>query len=347
MRDKEGKEGEKGMKTKNFVITILIIGCLTLVGVFVIPWSTIFPPEPTVTPALSNSSIIMTDWTSKEILDELCPVAVYGDKGEITNIDERYDITFYEIISTEVMPADFDEDLSEYDYIMIRPNPDEATDGWWTTYDYFYPNFGNNINFNMFAYHEATDLYGNVLDVEGGDEWDKTTSGNYTIPLWYPTVTTTEPHQGRYFTIEDDIADLSAKTLADLYNEKYYRNMPTLFSLADDTCTHGLSGEYEWITETSAIEIVFNDTISTTDAAITQVNFTGTCDYDVLIEIHNDTLYAVLTETWGTFYSNFEFAFEISMGTNISCSSVKAGRVVIPGRFFGTDYTFTSRQTLA
>jgi len=245
------------------------------------------------------------------------------------------------------MPDDFDKDLSEFDYLMFTVNPDEATDGYWTTYDYFYPNLGNNFVFNMFAFHEATDLYGNVLDVAGGDEWDLATSGNYTIPLWFPVQTFTEYHRGNYFAITDDLDDLSAKTLAKLQNERWYRNMPTLYTLTDDTCTHGLSGDYEWITETSAIEFIFNATISTTDGEATQVNFTSTCDYDHLLEYDNNTLYFVTTETWGTYYGNFEMFFEASLGENISVSSIKAGRVVIPGRFFGTDYTFTSLQTLA
>ena len=311
-------------------------------------------PVPTTTPTTtSTSTISMTDWTSKENLGELCPVTVYGDKGEITNIDERYDITFYEIIKTEVMPNDFDEDLSEHDYVMIRPNPDEATDGYWTTYDYFYPNMGNNFVFDMYAYHEATDLYGNVLNVVGGGAINLTydvhgvEAGNYTIPLWYPTVTKTELHQGRYFAIEDDIADLSAKTLTKLYNERWYRSMPTLYSLADDTCTHGLSGDYEWISETFAIEFIFNDTISTTDAAATQVNFTATCDYDFIVDYDDATMYFITTESWNTLNGNFEMLFEVTTADDITINSIKAGRIVIPGRFLGTDYTFTSLQTLA
>lgn len=340
---------EKDEKGKNywFYGTIgILAGSLVLILILGVPWATLFPPA-TVTPTEANSSILMTDWTSKENLAELCPVTVRGDKGEITSIDERYDITFYEIVSTEVMPADFDKDLSEYDYVMITVNPDEATDGFWTTYDYFYPNFGDNFIYDMFAYHEATDLYGNVLDIDSGAVWDRAVDVNGTIPLWYPTVTITERHQGRYFAIEDDIADLSAKTLAKLNNEKYYRSMPTLFSLTDDTCTHGLSGEYEWISETFAIEFDFNVTISTTDGELTQVNFTAECDYDFLLEYDADKMYFVTTESWNTFYGNFNMFFEIFMASNITCDSVKAGRVVIPGRFFGTDYTFTSLQTLA
>ena len=341
------REKDEDKKSYHFYIIIgILAGSLVLILVLGVPWATIFPPA-TVTPTEANSSVLMTDWTSRENLGKLCPFDFYGDKGEITDIDERYDLTFYELIDTNVMPDDFNEDLSEYDYIMIRVNPDESTDGFWTTYDYFYPNLGNNFIFDMYAYHEATDLYGNVLDVVGGDEWDLASDGNYTIPLWFPFETFDEPHQGKYFAIEDDIADLSAKTLARLYNERYYRCMPTLYTLTDDTCKHGLSGEYEWITESFAIEFVFNESISTVDGEVTQVNFTSTCDYDHLLEYDNNTLYFVTTESWKTYYRNFEMFFEITLAKNITCTSVKAGRVTIPGRFFGTDYTFTSLQTLA
>ena len=289
----------------------------------------------------------MTDWTSKEDLGELCPVTVRGDKGKITNNDEKYDVSFYETVSVEVMPDDFSKDLSEYDYIMITANPDEATDGWWTTYDFFYPNFGSNFVFDMFAYHEATDLYGNVLDITSGAVWDRDSNVNGTIPLWYPTVTTTERHRGTHFEIEDDLDDLSAITLARLNNEKYYRNMPTLFILADDTSDHDLTGDYSWITETFMIEFDFNVTVSTTDGSTTQVNFTAECDYNFQIELDADKLYFITTESWDTLLGNFEMFFELSLATHITCTTVKAGRGTIPGRYFGTDYTFTSLQTLA
>ena len=296
----------------------------------------------------TTSTVSVTDWTSREDLGELCPVTAYGDKGEITETEHIYDITYYEIISTEVKPNDFDEDLSEYEYVIFRVNPDEATDGWWTVYDYMFKNSFNNYEFPLYAHHEATDLYGNVLDVVGGDEWDRDTAGNYSIPIWYPTVTTTENHRGKYFAIEDDLADLSAVTIAKLNNEKYYRDMPTLFSLADDTADHTKVGDYGMITETFAIEIDFNVTISSVDGNGCQVNFTAECDYDFLIEIDDDALYFITTESWNTINGNFEMNFEITLAENITCSTVKLGRIVIPDRFFNAaGTTFTSLQTIA
>lgn len=294
-----------------------------------------------------TSTISLTDWTSKEDLGELCPVTVLGDKGQITETEHIYDITYYEVVSTEVMPNDFNKDLSEHDYIIIRPNPDEATDGFWTTYDYLYANFKKNGDFDLFGYHEATDLYGNVLNVVGGDEWDKAANINGTIPLWFPSVTKTETHRGTHFAIEDDLADLSQTTLDKLWNERYYRNMPTLFALADDVADHTKMGDYGMISETFAIEFDFNETISTVDGNVKQVNFTADCDIDFLIEIDDDALYFVTTESWDTLLGNFEMFFEVFTAANITCSSVKAGRVTIPDRYFGTSYTFASLQTLA
>lgn len=327
------------------IIGIVAIGSiLGITGFLVYDYVTSQAQGPTPS---AITTVSMSDWTSKEDLGELCPFTLYGDKGKITATEHIYDITYYETVSTEVMPDDFSKDLSEYDYLIFRVNPDEATDGYWTTYDYVFPNAGNNFDFDLFGYHEATDLYGNVLNVVGGDEFDKSTSGNYTISLWFPSVTKTELHRGTHYDITDDLADLSQKTLDKLWNEKYYRNMPTLFSLADDIADHTKIGDYAMITETFAIEIDFNATISSTDAATTQVNFTADCDLDFLIEIDDDALYFVSTESWDTLIENFEMFFEISMGTHILVSSIKAGRVVIPDRFFGTGYTFSSLQTLA
>jgi hypothetical protein len=303
---------------------------------------------PATTPAANTSSVSITDWTSKQDLGELCPFTLYGDKGKITETEHIYDITYYETVSTEVMPDDFSKDLSEYEYIAIRPNPDEATDGWWTVYDYLFKNDFKNYDYSLYAYHEATDLYGNVLNIVGGGAWDRAADGNYTIPIWYPTVTKTEVYRGPHFEITDDLADLSQTTLDKLWNEKYYRDMPTLFSLADDVADHTKIGDYAMITETFAIEFDFNATISSVDENVCQVNFTADCDFDFLIEIDDDALYFITTESWNVINSNFEMNFEITTNANITCETVKLGRIVLPNRFFNDPGTvFTSLETIA
>ena len=348
---KSGRQARKFSQVSSKLKIFIVIGIVAIIaaagGIGFMVYAYVTAQAQAPTPAAQTSFIFMTDYTSTEDLGELCPVTVRGDKGEITETEHIYDITYYEIVSTEVMPADFDEDLSEYDYIIITPNPDEATDGYWTTYDYLFANLGRNRNFYLSGYHEATDLYGIPLNIVDGTAWDLATDTNGTIPIWFPTVTKTELHRGKYFTVEDDLADLSQTTLDRLWNEKYYRNMPTLFTLADDVADHDKTGDYAMITETFAIEFDFNETISTVDGEVTQVNFTAECDYSFLIEIDADKLYFITTESWDTLYGNFEMFFEVSMHYNISVSTVKAGRVVIPDRFFGTSYTFTSLQTLA
>lgn len=341
MKDKDEK-GKKGY----YIGAGVLIGSLVLVLIFVnIPWSTLHPPAtPT---ARATSRVYITDWTSKEGLGELCPFTMYGDKGQITEVEHRYDLTYYETISTEVMPNDFSKDISEYDYIIIRPNPDEATDGYWTTYDYLFANLGKNYDFRLFAYHETDDVFGLPINVADGTAWDLATNTNGTISLWFPTVDEDELHQGTHFLIEDDLDDLSQATLDHLYNQKYYRCEPTLFTLTDDTADHTKTGDYAMTTETFAIEFDFNVTISMVDGEATQVNFTADCDVDFLIEIYADKLYFVTTESWNTLYYNFEMFFEVFTAVNITCDNVNAGRVIIPNRFFGADSTFTSDQTLA
>lgn len=353
MRDKEDKEGKKGISTKSFVVAILVIGSLTLVGVFM-PWSTLFPPETTVAPTLDNSFIIMTDWTSGEELDNLCHVTVYGNDVDIDNLEEQYDITNYETIVTTQDVGDFDEDLSDYDYIMIRASPDESATQYWTTYDYWYSNLGGNYVFDMHGYHEATDLYGNVLDITSGVAWDLQrqnggnggTGGiNGTIPIWFPTVTKTELHRGDHYDIEDDLDDLSQTTLDRLWNERYYRCMPTLYSDAVDVADHDYSGTYEWITEAFAIKFDFNETLVLTDGDVDQVNMTAVCDVDFVVEYYGTFIYIITTESWDTTLGNFELDFEIDLGTGINCTDVFLGRISIPNRDL-TGSAFASLQTI-
>lgn len=323
------------------ILILLIVGGLSFFYA-----QSLVPPAPTL--VANTSSVSMTDWTSRQNLGELCPITVLGDKGEITETEHIYDITYYETVSTEVMPNDFSKDLSEYEYIIIRTNPDEATDGWWTLDDYLFKNDFKNYDYPLYAYHEATDLYGNVLNVVGGGAWDRAADGNYSIPIWYPTVTKTEVYRGTHFEITDDLDELSQTTLDKLWNEKYYRDMPTLFSLADDIADHTKIGDYAMITETFAIEFDFNATISSVDGNALQVNFTADCDVDFLIEIDDDALYFITTESWNIINGNFEMFFEITTNVNITCTTVKLGRILLPNRFFNDAGTvFTSLETIA
>lgn len=345
---KDNKDKDKSKRSKFYWgAGILIFALIATCFIVYAPWGTWFPPE-TVTPTTANSSITMTDWTSREDLGELCSVTVYGDKGQITDIGERYDITYYETVSIDVMPDDFDKDLSEYTYIMIRVNPNEATEGYWSTYDYWYQNSEVNYVYNMFACHEAEDLYGNALNVIGGGVFDLTTAGNYSIPAWYPSVDDSELHRGTHFRVEDALADLSATTLARLQNQKFYRSMPTIYEDTVDTADHTKSGDYEWITETFAIKFTANASINATDGDSGQVNITATeCEYDYLMESDATHIYFITTETWDITDANFEALFDISFGKYAGLSAIDLGRIVIPDRIFGgAGVTFTSYETI-
>lgn len=289
----------------------LILGGLLLGGLSFYLY-TQWPGQTTPTPTDTYSYVYITDWTDGEILDELCPVEIWGNDKDIETTEDIYDITNYELAVSECYPDKVKDDLSEYSHIIIRVNPDEATDGFWTLYDLFYSNMYQNFEYNIFAYHEATDIYGAVRNQESSADWDGKTA-NVTIPVWFPICTTAEPHYGTGWEISaTDFDDLTANQLARLYNERYHRSMPTLFSLADDTADHlKTSGDYMLITETSAIEITFNETISNVDGNQHQVNITADCDIDHFVEQDGTAIYIVFGESWdcydvGTFITDFE-----------------------------------------
>lgn len=343
-------KGEKGEKGKNkrlywgagILIAALVVTCF----VVYYPWSAV--PTEIEGVVLAESSITMTDWTSDEDLGELCSVTVYGDKGDIENIEERYDITFYETVSTDVMPADFDKDLSEYDYIMIKVNPNEGAEGYWSLYDYWYRNSGNNFVYNMFAYHEAEAVYGNVLNVIGGGVFDLATAGNYSIPAWFPSIDDSELHRGTHFRIEDALADLSISTINRLENQRFYRSMPTIYEESVDVADHTKIGDYEWITETFAIKFTANNSINATDGDTGQLNITATeCEYDFLMESDSTHIYFIVTESWDTIEENFEALFDISFGHLMALSAIDLGRIeILSHSFSGAGVTFTSYETI-
>jgi hypothetical protein len=100
------------------------------------------------------------------------------------------------------------------------------------------------------------------------------------------------------------------------------------------------------ITETSAIEITFNETISNVDGAVTQMNITADCDIDFFVEQDGAAIYIVFGESWDCYDAgNFVTNFEVFCAVNITGATVKIGRIVIPNRNFA-GYTFTSLETL-
>lgn len=347
------EQRKKISKLKLMIIVLVVVvisGAGTVVGLYFAGYFTIGPPSiPTPT---TYSTVTVIDHTSGEVLDALCPVSIQGNKKALTDQSEIYASVNYENVVTEKFPEDINEDLSDYDYVKITTNPDEATDGYWTLNDQIFYIKKVNQKFIIYAFHESTDLYGNVLDRDSGSEWAGATNGNFTCVLWYPTVTKTELHweSGGDWYYNAPWDELSQSTIDKLWNEKYWRCQPKIFDMSVDQADHKKSGEYLLITETSAIKLGFNATVGSSTSA-TGVNITVESDIDYQVELgagaDSDKIFIVFTETWNTISGNFDFDFEISMGVNITCSNVFAGRVSIPGRYFNDVVpTFTSLQTL-
>jgi len=329
---------------------IAIISVSGLIGYFLYSYITAQAQAPSQT--LSASTVNIYDWTSGENLEELCPISILGNKVDIEDPNEAYDETNYESVVTEKYPEDISVDLSEYEYVIFRLNPDEATDGYWTLSDSVRKISGVNQAFDFYACHESTDIYGNLLETASGTVWDGSDSNNISVFLWFPDTTTTEYHweSGGKWQYNDPWDELSTATIAKLQNEKYWRCQPTNFDLSDDQADHERTGDYLTITETSAIKLDFNDTIGAS-TSVTGLNITVDCDIDFLVEYgagsDNDKLFIVFTETWDIYNGVFNFNFEIELGTNLTLSNAYAGRITIPGRTFNdVAPTFTSLQTL-
>ena len=351
---KSGRQARKAGKfsqlSRNFKI-IMVIGILAIAGVCSIVGYLIYQNISTQAQGPSTQSysyVILTDHTSLEILDKLCKVSILGNK-EPLDADEIYNENFYESVVTEKYPEDIKNlDLSEYDQIIVRVNPNEATDGFYTLADHCFQINGFNQNFNLYAYHESTDIYGNILDRTSGTAWDGATSGNYSTTVFFPFDTATERHweENGDWVYNAAWADYSSTTQDYIDNERYWRSQPTIFSLADDQADHTRSGDYVDITELSTLKFEFNATIGASTST-TAVNITFDCDIDYQTEILNDSLYVNFLENWDCFETGtFNLNFEVSLGTHIT-ANVYIGRTLIPGRFFNeVTPTFTSLQTL-
>ena len=345
-----GRRAKKFSQLSSQLKIVMIIGIIAIIAVSSIVGVLIYNNTQSQAQAPSTQSlsyVVLTDHTSLEKLDKLCKVSILGNK-EALDADEIYNEAFYESVVTEAYPENIAEDLSEYTYVIVRVNPDEATDGFWTLADHVYQINEVNRNFNLYAYHESTDIYGNILDRTSGTPWDGATSGNYSTTVFFPFDTATERHWEENGDWEYNAAwaDLSSNTQDYIDNERWYRSQPKIFSLADDQADHTRTGDYVDTTELSTLKFEFNATIGSSTST-TAVNITFDCDIDYQAEILNDSLYVNFLENWDCYSTGtFNLNFEVSLGTHI-IANVYIGRTLIPGRFFNeVTPTFTSLQTL-
>ena len=315
------QEGTKSNKWK-YLIGLGLIVCIIL-GFAMYANTGALSPFGTTT---DTSTFRLISYRDGEDVSNFVEISVWVPDELIENAEDIYTLSNFEEKVSSSDADDISIDLSSYSYAWIEVDPDNEA----VFENEFYLISCLNGLYVLYAHHFSTDVNFNILDVTTMDEWDKAADGNFTLALDFPHYTVTNLHGGSddWAITSDDVDEMSTAELQDYWNEQNWRCQAPIYDPGNDT-EKDFGNDLERLTNAFAIEFDFNDTVSTTDAAVTQVNMTIADLYDEVVDIiiSGDKIYTIFTET---IIAPYSFDFEILMAANITCSTVKSGRIAVP-----------------
>lgn len=248
----------------------------------------------------------------------------FKDYFKIVNLEE------------EVKSKDADDvslDISDYLYVWVEINPEGK--GLFATHWILLPGVNEVYEFEVFD--QSTDVNFNLVyrdNLSAITVADYQTNANVSMIFDIPHYTTnaTELHANSddWDMDADKWADLDAEGQLEYYDEKYFAGQYPTYVLTDDD-------EKDWdeplekLTDAFAFKMIFNDTVSSTDLSVTQVNctFPDTLD-NIEIIVDGANIWFVFYEAV-TFTSGAEtFDFELQFGANITLSDIDSGRISVP-----------------
>jgi hypothetical protein len=337
--------------TRNIIIAVGIIASVGILAfLFLSPLSPIvLTTTPTAVPS-DTTTFTLIDYVNGEDVSDFVEVSLWTPKDdtEFDEYDDVFTMSNYEETEASKDADDVSIDLSEYAYVWVEIDPDAEV-----YYASTWILISGNAARTFYVYHQASDVDIAVLDTSTMDEWDKSTAAIIKTILDVPHASALELHYGDNWDIStEDYADMTAAEIAEMKDQKYFRcEAPTYDPLVDDEKEY--DDGLERLTNAFAIEFDFNDTISLTDGSVTQVNFTlrddaypGSSDAPIEIVFSGDKIYVIFHEVIKFTTGAYSLDFDIATAANITCSTVKTGRIVVP-RDDDNLGTFTALSTAA
>ncbi len=307
----------------------------------------------------------MSDWVEISIWmpkDDDTDFSKNGDSQRISKFDENVDADNADGV---------DEDLRDYAYVWLEidPNDDspyggyDALTGGMITDDFRPLIGGANYNYIFYVYHAPENITINVLNSglegpntvnyaagsNGLDEWDGVSDQNVTIYLDMDRTDASALHYGdasdeNWDIDDDDYDDMDEDEINWLVDQRNFRTIAPMYDIVNDL-DKSFNDDLERITNAFAIRFSFNDSISETDGAATEVNITlvyRNFDSETIEVVYgsNNTVYAIFIAPV-SFSMGLDFDLEIEMGSDINCSGdvlsaviptygVDVGRLQIP-----------------
>lgn len=312
----------------------------------------------------NSLSIINTDTTSTTTSGTTIQLISYVDGEDVSwmevsiwtpdpdkTIDEYEDlfvITNFEETEASKDAEDISIDLSSYTYYWIEIDPDGES---YFETTWILKSGGINSLQTIYVYHQASDVDINVLDVDGMDEWDLTSDATIKVILDVPHASSNQLHYGDDWSIStEDYNDMTTEEVAEMQNQQKWRCEAPKYSPIDDD-EKEYDDDLERLTDAFAIEFDFNNTVSLTDGATTQVNlslhedsFPGSSYLPIEIVVSGDKIYAIFFEVIDFEDGAYDFDVDIELGSEIGASTVKTGRLEVPRGNNGLG-TFTALST--
>jgi hypothetical protein len=330
------------------ILVVVAAGIFGIVFIGVNLMGTVSGPGTPTSP--DTSTFVIYDYASAEDVSDIveCDLYIPKSDAQFEDANDIYDLNNYKVEEDNVLAKDISIDLTQYEHAWLVISADSQS-----SYDYFTEDWellsSTNYPRAFYAYHDPSDMNGNILDLDGGSAWSGSSEGNFTAQVWFDEYNNNELHwaEDSNWYYDQAWSDLTTSTKEKLQNQNNYRSAPTVFDLDDDAADHTASGDYEDITDTTALKFLFNDTIGS-EASVTDVNFTiSSCPVDYQVEEtsisgSNGAIFVVFKNAWKCVNGNFEVDFEIEMGANITLSQAHIGDMTLNYRSLYAGYSFSS-----
>jgi hypothetical protein len=250
--------------------------------------------------------------------EDLRPDSLTGDKWE-RDIDGK-DVDDVELDLTS-------EEYQGYFYIEIDPDGDTVFSN-----NHHLCYGGSNGILTIYVYDLSSDVYFTNFDQTSGTNAIPTSDGNYSLSVTgFPIHTSSwsNKHVGDdWETSSDDYDEMSLSEKEEYLDEENWCIQAPTYSPEDDTDKDYEEG-LERYTNVFSWKFQMNDTISTVDGNVKQVNVTldDISDDEVETVISGQYLYIACARIVDV---GFDLDYEIEFGANITCSNIYGGRLTVP-----------------
>ena len=181
--------------------------------------------------------------------------------------------------------------------------------------------------------------YNNTFVIgEAGSAFNTGTDGNYTVYLNMPLFSDDAFHAGvsggdEWDIDDEEYADMTISELEWLRDQSNFRTIAPYYDLTDDS-EDDFQEDLEKVTNCFAIKFGLNTTVSTTDGAGTQVNFTinprDSNDIPAEVVVDGVNIWVIFYEPITCYDGMYNFDVGIEFGHNIYLGNITTCRLATP-----------------